>query len=515
MDTKIRRGSHPQMVEVSRGNPGKLRRVFRIAGMGVPVEFGVHNNSLVNLRRGLLERVFYVENSKKELVPAPKPLEGAFSSLSTIRRKLGYLLGPHSKVSYSEFLGFYHGRRHTIYSNAISSLTERCVERKDAHLTTFVKAEKINLTSKGDPAPRVIQPRNVRYNVEVGRYLRKFEHHLYRAVDSMWGGPTIMKGYTVEEIGDIVNNHWQKFSRPCAIGFDMKRFDQHVSVEALKWEHSVYLDAFGHDSELARLLSWQLRNRGWARAGDGTIKYSVDGCRMSGDMNTAMGNCLLACAIVKALVDELGIKASLLNNGDDCVLICDAECGGLVEKTITSHWLKFGFQCIAEPTVYEIEHIEFCQMRPVQTPSGYVMVRNPHISLSKDCYSITPWNTPQSAMKWAKAVGECGIALCGGIPVLQHFYECLSRNAGNVKGKVDKDLAFSSGFAALAKMGGRKTGEIAEITRFSFYRAFDISPDVQTSLESHYAAHELRWDWGPQGKPTDDTIWILKNPVLK
>ena len=44
-------------------------------------------------------------------------------------------------------------------------------------------------TKKPDPAPRVIQPRNVRYNVEVGRYLRRFEHYLYRGIDEIWNGP--------------------------------------------------------------------------------------------------------------------------------------------------------------------------------------------------------------------------------------------------------------------------------------------------------------------------------------
>ena len=129
----------------------------------------------------------------------------------------------------------------------MKSLEGLSVQRRDAYLKTFVKAEKINTTKKPDPAPRVIQPRNVRYNVEVGRYLRRFEHYLYRGTDEIWNGPTIIKGYTVKQIGKIARDAWDSFVSPVAIGFDMKRFDQHVSSDALKWEHSVYLDAFCHD----------------------------------------------------------------------------------------------------------------------------------------------------------------------------------------------------------------------------------------------------------------------------
>ena len=58
----------------------------------------------------------------------------------------------------------------------------------------------------------MIQPRNVRYNVEVGRFLRKFEHYLYRGIDEIWNGPTVIKGYTVEQIGKIARDAWDSYS---------------------------------------------------------------------------------------------------------------------------------------------------------------------------------------------------------------------------------------------------------------------------------------------------------------
>lgn len=499
------------MTEFPQDRPIKTRKLYCLGGVGTSVKFNVHNNSLANLRRGLIERVFFVENGKKELEPAPKPLSGAFDRLTWFRRKLHNIVGTHSSISPGQFLDFYTGRRRTIYEGAVKSLEGLSVQRRDAYLKTFVKAEKINTTKKPDPAPRVIQPRNVRYNVEVGRYLRRFEHYLYRGIDEIWNGPTIIKGYTVEQIGKIARDAWDSFISPVAIGFDMKRFDQHVSSDALKWEHSVYLDAFCHDSYLAELLEWQLVNKGVGYASDGMIKYKVDGCRMSGDMNTAMGNCLIACAITHDFFRSRGIRARLMNNGDDCVVICEKECAAVVKADMVRHWRQFGFQCELECDAEIFEQIEFCQMRPVYDGEKYVMVRNPLVSLSKDSYSVGPWNGINHARKWVNAVGLCGLSLTGGIPVVQSYYNMMIRNTQSVNSSgILRDVSFASGFRELARLGNRKNGAISEDARFSFYLAFGITPDLQRAMESDYDAHTIEWGFVPQGNPRIQPIsWTL------
>lgn len=501
------------MTEHPQGRPVKSRRLFCLGGVGTSVRFGVHNNSLQNLRRGLIERVYYVENDSKELEPAPKPLGDAFGSLEGFRKKLHHIVGTHSQVSPQRFVEFYQGRKKTIYQQAVSSLEGMAVQRRDSFLKTFVKAEKLNITRKPDPAPRVIQPRNVRYNVEVGRFLRNFEHYLYRGIDKIWGGPTVIKGYTVEQIGNIARVAWDSFVSPVAIGFDMKRFDQHVSQAALKWEHQVYLDAFCNDEYLAKLLSWQLENKGVGYASDGFIRYSVDGCRMSGDMNTAMGNCLLSCAIVWEFFKTRGIKARLMNNGDDCVVILEKECAAVVKADMVKHWRKFGFQCELECDTDVFERIEFCQMRPVFDGSSYVMVRNPLVSLSKDSYSVGPWNSISHAKKWVNAVGLCGLSLTGGIPVLQSYYSAFVRNTKDINSSsILRDVSFASGFRELARFGRRSASKITEESRFSFYLAFGITPDQQRALESDYDAHIIDWGFLPQGKPRINQIsWMLNS----
>lgn len=472
------------------------------------LHFGVHNNSFNNVRRGLLERVFYVEDPLKQLKPAPKPLSYAFKQLRPFARRVAHLVGPKSPIERHEFVNLYQGRRKTIYANANSSLDERPVSRRDAELKTFVKAEKINFTAKPDPAPRVIQPRDPRYNIEVGKYLKPVEHDIYRAVDTLFGGKTILKGYNCDKLGRIISKKWAQFRNPCCLSFDMKRFDQHVSVDALEWEHSVYNRIF-RSPELQRLLTFQLHNKGIAQSSNGWIRYSVDGCRMSGDMNTALGNCLIACAITKWLLR--GHNFQMINNGDDCAVFFEKEELQTIAGKLEG-WIDFGFQCIVEPPVYELEEVVFCQMQPVFDGHSYVMVRDPRVCLSKDAYSVTAWNSVLDAQKWITAVGECGIALSGKIPILQSYYKCLVRIGGGRKGKVKEGVWFlDSGFARLAAMSNRGCGEIDEECRVSFHKAFGINPIDQEALEGYYDSYDPLVDFGPEGLPDLDLLdrWIL------
>lgn len=113
---------------------------------------------------------------------------------------------------------------------------------RDSDISAFVKAEKINLTEKPDPAPRIIQPRDPRYNVEVGCYLKHTEKIMMKAIDQLFNPDsdiqTVFKGLTADQSGRMMRRKWLKFRDPVALGLDASRFDQHVSRQALEWEHA-------------------------------------------------------------------------------------------------------------------------------------------------------------------------------------------------------------------------------------------------------------------------------------
>lgn len=432
-----------------------------------------------------MERVYMVEGPDGLMEP-PQPLPNHFKTLDGFAGKFLKNVGRHTPVTRNEFLLNYSGRKLTIYTKAVESLEMAPITRRDARLKTFVKAEKLNLTRKPDPAPRVIQPRAPRYNVELGVYLRKFEHTAFKAIEKVFGEPTVFKGYDLGQQGKLMRNKWDKYQHPVAIGLDASRFDQHVSVDALKWEHSLYNVVFNHCPKLKRLLKWQLKNEGIAFASDGMIRYKKDGCRMSGDMNTSLGNCILMCAMIYTMAQEIGVKLSLANNGDDCVVICEESDESLVLAAVPQFFRNFGFTMTIEKPVYIFEHVEFCQTQPVFDGTEYLMVRKPSIAMSKDLTSVLPLRTVQHFKEWASAVSMCGLAITGGIPVWQAFYSCL--NSGVVRTKLTSTGLFAeNGLAYHARHMHRAACKPTPEARLSFWEAFGITPDTQVALEEYYA----------------------------
>lgn len=452
-----------------------------LAGFGAGVDYGVHVDNFKNMARGIAERVLYVVRDGR-LSRAPQPLKGVFGlRLRSVRNRLLNVLTPTPVVERSDYAGLYNGRKRDIYNRAWESLKVRAVSPRDAYTSTFLKAEKINFTAKVDPAPRVIQPRSPRYNLEVGRYLKLFEKRLFAAFKRVFGYPVVLKGMNATETAGWLHTHWQHFRSPVAVGLDASRFDQHVSIDALKWEHSIYNGVF-KSAELSRLLRWQLHNHGIARTEGVRIDYWVDGCRMSGDINTSLGNCLIMSSIVIAYCEHVGIDYRLANNGDDCVLIVEA--GDLPRLSGIDKWFfEFGFTLTREPPVSVFERIEFCQAQPVYTASGWRMVRSPHKAMSKDCVSLLSWDTDVDFAYWAYAVGTCGASLTAGVPVWSHWYDRLLRLGVGAPGGVMERFS-ETGLSYMSR--GVVACEVVAEARLSFYRAFGITPDQQLALEADY-----------------------------
>jgi hypothetical protein len=96
---------------VKRGPPlAKPRKLYRFTGMGTHIRYGVHDHSLGNVRRGLVERVDLVERSGK-LESTPKPTPGAFVQQTRCRSDLNTKLDKTTRITPERFRGFYEGRK--------------------------------------------------------------------------------------------------------------------------------------------------------------------------------------------------------------------------------------------------------------------------------------------------------------------------------------------------------------------------------------------------------------------
>lgn len=480
MDTSILYPGGVPGITISGANDGVRSRFVRtLLGYGSGAMYGVHNSSPANLIRGIAERVLFLADGG-QLRATPKPQLGAFERLRSVKNRLLEKLSTTPVVEAVDYPSLYHGRKREIYQKAYESLSVKPIRIQDSYVSTFVKAEKVNFTAKPDPAPRVIQPRSPRYNLMVGRFLKPFEHELVAGFRRAWGYSVVCKGMNADKVAQQLRDNWDQFDDPVAVGLDAHRFDQHVSRDALEFEHSVYNSVF-HSKELRYLLSWQLRNKGFGRIGDFLAKYTVDGCRMSGDINTGMGNCLLMSLLVLNYFEEHGIRARLTNNGDDCVVICCKRDLPKL-KQLEPYFLKFGFRLAVELPVEVFERIVFCQAQPVWVGEAWRMVRNPWTAMSKDCVSLLPWETEAQFETWRAAIGVCGLELTRGVPMWEKFYAAI-KGQSHRRGGLDR--IYDSGLGYMAT-GVKQDAKVNAESRYSFWKAFDIMPDLQVAIEDSY-----------------------------
>lgn len=284
------------------------------------------------------------------------------------------------------------------------------------------------------------------------------------------------------------------FSNPVAVGLDASRFDQHVSLDALKWEHSVYLECFPRQSD-KRKLSWMLKqqlvNKCKGYCPDGRIMYTVEGTRMSGDMNTSLGNCVLMCSMIRAYADHVKVDLELANNGDDCVVFMNSKDLERFSRGLDEWFTNMGFTMKVEPPVYDFGKIEFCQTRPVFDGCRWLMVRNPSACLTKDTVFLQPFQSKRQITSWMGAVGLGGLRMTGCLPVLQNFYSLLCRY-----GKPGKEPAnFLSWYTSkLLTSMDRDFGPVSPEARASYYTSFGVTPDEQLELEAFYDQVRLGLD---------------------
>jgi len=454
-----------------------------MCGVSPSDTLGLFNGDVDTLACALLERAYYCKVEGEFQEPPPVQSVIVRGRLDTIRDELVKNIGSFAPVTYDEFVGLYKGPKKLCYERAVASIVDKPVNVRDARAKAFVKREKCNVTK----APRVIQPRDPRYGAALGRFIKPVEKVIYSAMARLIDGDRIVsKGLNLDGVGQLIESKWLKFKNPVAVGLDATKFDMHCSIPILEWEHSVYNGVF-RSAELRKLLSWQLHNRGSGYAEDGKVKYEIEGRRLSGDMNTSCGNCLIMCAIVIWYCRQLNIKYDLINNGDDCVVFMEAQDLSKFQSNLVNTFIEFGYRIVCEEPVYVLEHIEFCQMHPVYVGDSYRMVRNPKVAIEKDGFCVTTLQHGRRFGDWAAGVADGGKAGCAGIPVMQAFYHFLGGDY-----KADATLKENSGMARLQRGMTAENTEVSEETRYSYYLAFGTLPDAQVELEEWFTT--TCWD---------------------
>jgi len=297
-----------------------------------------------------------------------------------------------------------------VYAQAYTELGSRSVLQSDATLSMFVKAEKLatdefgELPKTGDP--RAIQFRKPIYNAVLAKYTLALERIFYKCT------PGMTKGMNSSQKGQVYLGFIQEFSHPAFFELDCSRFDAHVGPDLLKAEHWFYKCIF-KDRRLSALLKMQLKNKAFSRSG---LKYRLEGGRMSGDMNTALGNNVLQMGMIHTWMRYCGVvKFRVLIDGDDCVLIVEQDSAQLVDGTVYER--LFGMKAKLFRRSHECA-VEYCKGSFIyDTASTMKFCRDPLRALTYDTYTTKV--IPDKVLRdHLYTLGRCMVASYDGVPVL-------------------------------------------------------------------------------------------------
>lgn len=465
------------------------RIMFDVSGwLVIPFE-----GSLDTLLHATMERGLYVKG-QDGFCRRPEPDHRA--TWDRFLRRYEEVSSVTAKLTVAQFLQTRPSRLKKIYELAARrNAVEWFDISLEAQVKGFVKVEKTRqastdcegVTSKA-PVPRLINPRSVRFNVKLGCYTVAAEHEIYRNIGVMFGMQCITKGLTFDEKAALLRDMWLDMSDPVYVGADASRFDQHTTSHALDLEHAVLKSHFPGDGELSELLRQQHRNRMRGFTKNGHCKVNLGAMRMSGDMNTSLGNCIISSAMVWMRLQELGIAAYAVVDGDDSGVIMERRDLERYLDGAEAWFLAHGYTMVLEEPVYEFEQIEFCQTRPVWVGDRWTMVRDYRKCINNDYSGYQKAADPTYWLGLMHAIASCGLSLCSGVPVLQAFYAWGLRH-GKHMGRARHIEMQLHGWVQMAKgCPKRSASTISDDTRESFRRAFGLDAHAQVSLERKFDA---------------------------
>lgn len=249
----------------------------------------------------------------------------------------------------------------------------------------------------------MIQARNISFNIEYGRYIKPIE-------DRMHNKDQFGKGNNTEIASKIYKlSKKYKYYTEC----DHSTFDAHVTPEMLRLTHTFYQSCYGHDEYLRKLSKKTINNGCKTRDG---IKYRVKGTRMSGDVDTSLGNSLINYAILKDSVNKLVGKCEIIVNGDDSIIFSRKA---IPTQELTNSLKTYNMESKVQTSQTNIHKVEFCRQRLIINSLGQAaLMIDPERLI--DIYGMT-YKQQRDYVEYLRQVCMCNIAINIKNPLAQYW----------------------------------------------------------------------------------------------
>lgn len=402
-------------------------------------------------------------------------------------------------MTFKEFIKSCPQKNRKRYLNALRRYLNEGIQERDFELNLFNKLDKLDgflkkIKSNKEIKPRAIQGRSYIFNLLFGCYTKKIEKLAYRLFPPSRlrsKSRMIVKGLNIPERSRLFMEKLENFKDPLVISLDASSFDASIKVCHLNGLKNIYMRLYPKDQFLKYLLDKREMNLG---EGAG-IKYKMRGQRNSGEMDTALGNCLNMCSAAISCMIHLGIsKYDIVNDGDDCLIILENKCKNRARLTEPSQICKaikqlmreMGFDTDPESSHIRsvgVEDVEFCRSRLVWYPGGYRWTRNGKRARSTFGMVLRKMNNKKQLLSHIKGMFTCEYFVSSGVPIIQPMLWHYIKLLGGVKKPKrwkNEDYAwrFLQEFSDFPKsLPGPPT--IHPLTRISYEKAFGITVNDQ------------------------------------
>lgn len=487
-----------------------------------------HADCVCNQLEALITRVFGIES-------APKVNTAQLKRLEALAKRLSRQIHKRPAWSLEEVVEHYKGKKRVRYGTAAAIYRKRGFRNKDHEVTLMVKDERKEVPSdylpqyrakaaagSTHPNPRAIQFRGPVHGVVLARFLKPIESDLYDLQLGIFPSTlhVVGKGKNLQARAALCVAKWRKFKNPVCVSVDASRFDRHVNIPLLKVEHGVYLRAHRNHPLLRMLLQKHLRNKGRSRLG---VRYTTEGNRMSGDMNTALGNCILMLLMVVQYVNEchnVGKHFEILDDGDDCLLFLEREELDIVNARMIEYFAGFGMKLKLECIAHRLSDIEWCQTKLIETAEGWMFVPCPSKVLSRTLLSRKfvqfkgekedSYRKRVAELVWT--IGKCESVLNRGVPILFEFARALMR-----VGQRPRKSELTTDDAYYYRLGDQRAKYHTDVdhlpitskARLDFHMAFNIAPASQERAEVSLNTWEFPLTATPRSEQFVTSEWTF------
>lgn len=461
-------------VEIKTMEPCKHKRT--LIQLQIPEAWDLHvheecaNNELIAVRN-------------RVVMDVPRPSPAMMQMLESVCEDMASKLRCKYQADMENTIKTFPQCRRKLYSQQRTTWQDGSLLPKHTFIRSFVKCEKLQLMKK-DVDPRLIQARSPYFNMILATWTKPIEKELYNL---KWvnGLRCITKGLNLDEKAQLLVSHWRTFQDPVGISCDLSRWDAHVSVEMIKIAHKFYQKLIP-DSLFQNLLENQIINK--ARTKNG-VRYTTAGGVMSGDMTTALGNCVLVIMCLRLLYEMTGIQFAIVDDGDDHVLMCERKDYSQLTNMLPEFWRGLGHEMRVDGIAETINQVVFCQHKPMLLQGSWTMVPDPRKVLAT-AFSATGSMTRQPMLqKYMGTLWEARAILHRGVPLLGTLFE---NQATWNKERLSKKGTLFRTLESLGKdLKPRKNNLVTPEEIAQFAEMWEISVDRIRSLQ------EIRCSWTP------------------